>query len=101
MDKKPSQTSIIYDLLLSGNPISTYQIAKAVGGENLIRISERIREIKKQKNVEIVSFRDDQNKSLWWYQLKPEIPLSEMPEYRKWNKQLWGGLENKIQSKLL
>lgn len=63
-------------MLADGEPHSTRELAALVMSKRLkpdegglIRLSERIREIKKQKGVEIVGFHDDKNQSLYWYQL--------------------------------
>lgn len=85
MSSKVSQTKLIYDLLLDGNAHSTYEIVNLIKpGGGLVRISERIREIQKQHGVKIDSFRDDEDRSMWFYQLQPPvIPLNEMPEWDK------------------
>ena len=104
---KLSQTKIIFDLLSDGEPHSTYEIAQLIGSSyGLLRISERIREIKSQHGLVIDSFRDDKNKSMWWYQIraseKVDVPLEEMPEYQYYHTQLWGGLDNRMgQEKLI
>lgn len=87
MSGKLSQTKIIYDLLLDGEAHSTFEMVNLIKpGGGLVRISERIREIRKKKDVNIIGFHDDKNFSLYWYQLlPPEIPLEEMPEYDEYN----------------
>ena len=68
---KISQTKIIYDLLLDGEPHSTYEMVNLIKPEGgLVRISERIREIQKQHGVKIDSWPDIHNKSMWWYQIE-------------------------------
>lgn len=88
MSEKLSQTKIIFDTLLDGEPHSTFELVNLIKpGGGLVRISERIREIQKQHGVRINSWSDSKNRSMWYYQLQPpEIPLEEMPEYREWNK---------------
>lgn len=86
---KISQTKIIYNLLLDGEPHSTYEMVNLIRPEGgLVRISERIREIQKQYGIIIDSWPDSKNRSMWWYQIRPvEIPLEEMPEYSLYNPQ--------------
>jgi hypothetical protein len=86
---KISQTKIIYDLLLDGEPHSTYDMVNLIRPDGgLVRISERIREIQKQHGIVIDSWPDSKNRSMWWYLIKPvEIPLEEMPEYSLYNPQ--------------
>ena len=84
---KISQTKIIYNLLLDRKPHSTYEMVNLIKPEGgLVRISERIREIQKQHGVKIDSWPDNNNRSRWWYRIRPiEIPLEEMPEYTLYN----------------
>jgi len=107
MEKKISQTKLLYDLLLDGNAHSTRELSALVMSKRLnpdegglVRLSERIREIKKQYGVEIVSFQDDLIHSKWYYQIKPieyEPKFEDMPEV-----ELWKGLESRIgQGKLI
>jgi len=86
---KISQTKIIYDLLLDGEPHSTYEMVNLIKPDGgLVRISERIREIQKQHGIVIDSWPDNKNRSMWRYQIRPvEIPLEEMPEYYLYNPQ--------------
>lgn len=88
MADKLSQTKIIYDILLDLEAHSTYEIANRIKpGGGLVRISERIREIQKQKGIVIDSWQDKDNRSLWWYRIRQhQIPLEEMPEYERFNR---------------
>ena len=87
---KLSQTKIIYDLLLDGEPHSTYEMVNLIKPDGgLVRISERIREIQKQHGVKINSWSDSDNRSMWWYQIKPiedlEVKFEDMPEYEEYH----------------
>lgn len=87
MRDKISQTKIIYDILLDGEAHSTFELVNKIKpGGGLVRISERIREIKKQYGVDIISYRDDRDKTKWYYQMKP-IRLEDMPEYDEYFRQ--------------
>jgi peroxiredoxin len=86
--KENSQTKLIFNLLSDGEAHSTHELVNLIKpGGGLVRISERIREIMKQKGIIIESFRDDKDKTMWWYQIKAtelEPRFDEMPEYEKW-----------------
>jgi hypothetical protein len=95
MSGKISQVKLIYNRLLDGEAHNTRELSSLVMSKRLnpdegglVRLSERIREIKKQYGVEIVSFRDDQNHSKWYYQIKSmehsKPNFEEMPEYEKY-----------------
>jgi hypothetical protein len=91
IEKKLSQASKLYDLLLDGNAHSTNEIQEKVYGREHLgyaNIHARITDIRKKYGVRIINFKDDKIKSLTYYQLlPPEIPLEEMPEFDKWNQQ--------------
>lgn len=89
MSDKLSQTKIIYGLLLDGEAHSTFEMVNLIKpGGGLVRISERIREIQEQHGVIIESYRDDKNKTMWWYRIKAteyEPKFEDMPEYLEHN----------------
>jgi hypothetical protein len=111
-DKKPSQISRIYDLLLDGNPHSVKEIIKEVYGLDHCgypNVHGRITDIRKKYGVKIINFKDNKIKSLTYYQIQPiefqKIPLEDfpqepkfedMPEYDEYN----GGHERLIKSKI-
>ena len=73
--KTKSQTELLYDLLKDGRPHRTDQIQNLVYGNahlGLARVGARIWDIKRKYNIEIDSWHDKQNKTLWWYQIRQE-----------------------------
>ena len=90
-EKRPTQASKLYDLLLDGNPHSTSEILDKVYGldfKGYANIHGRVTDLRKKYGVRIINFKDDKIKSLTYYQLlPPEVPLNEMPEYDLYNKQ--------------
>ncbi|MDR3667063.1 MAG: hypothetical protein P4L35_09485 [Ignavibacteriaceae bacterium] len=58
------------------------------GSEHLgcARISARIKDVKSRYKVEIIGWHEENNSSLYWYQLvNNEILLEEIPEYSAYN----------------
>lgn len=77
MDKKPSQTDILYNLLKDEQPHSTVEImAKVYGGSHLglARAGARVWDIKNNVDkyglIIIEGWKDKDNPSVYWYQLK-------------------------------
>jgi hypothetical protein len=87
MENKISQISKIYDLLLDGNAHSTTVILEKIFGVNhygYANIHGRITDIRKKYGVRIINFKDDNIKSLSYYQIiPPEIKLDEGPKFGK------------------
>lgn len=75
---KISQTEKLYHLLKDGKPHSTLNILENVYGSShlgIARISGRIFDAKKKYGVEIKSFRDEKNPTIYHYQLLPKGQL--------------------------
>jgi hypothetical protein len=87
LQRKASQTKLIYDLLSDGYAHRTDEIvSKIYSGGSLARVGARIWDIQKKFNVKIEGWHDHDNPKLYWYQIKlPEVPLTEMPEYEMYN----------------
>jgi len=67
-----SQTESLYKLLLDCQEHRTDEILEKVYGNDhlgIARIGARIHDIKNKFGVEIKSWKDPVNKTLWWYQL--------------------------------
>jgi hypothetical protein len=81
MDKKPSQTELLYKLLSDGQPHRTDQIQSSVyGGKHLglARVGARVFDVKKKYQVQIEGWHDAENPSLFWYQMNVvRIDISE------------------------
>ena len=68
-----SQTIEILELLLDGNPHRVDEILRKVYGiekPSIARVASRVHDIRKH-GFEVKSWRDPENKKLWWYQLSP------------------------------
>jgi len=79
--ERPSQTKLIYDLLLEGRPVRTDEIVSRVySGGSLARVGARIYDIQKKYGVKINGWHDKDNPKLYWYQLE-ELRIEDMPEY--------------------
>jgi hypothetical protein len=113
MSEKISQTTRLYDLLSDGNPHSTNEIQLVIYGREHLgyaNIHGRITDIRKKYGLRVINFKDDEVKSLSYYQIVNDdkvelreeyknsilvkrsangidlpIPLEEMPEYDKFN----------------
>lgn len=76
-----SQTDKLYELLKDGEPKRVDEIFREVYGADhlgIARVGARIWDVKKKYGVEIKSFRDKHNKTLWWYQLVKEPVQAQM-----------------------
>lgn len=70
--KKLSQKIRLYQLLSDGKPHRTDEILEKVYGAShlgVARIASRIHDLRKQENLDIISYREPQKPSLWVYQL--------------------------------
>lgn len=91
MDKKPSQTNLLYNLLQDGQPHSTIEIMERVyGGSHLglARAGARINDLVNLGYVfldkyghEIIGsgvkrgWKDEHNPTIYWYRMKIKQPL--------------------------
>ena len=77
-----SQTQKLYNLLSDGNPHRTDEIMLVVYGANhlgLARVSARIHDLKMEGH-NITGRKDKNNPTLYWYMLKIEDTLFNIPE---------------------
>jgi hypothetical protein len=77
---KKSQMEQIYDLLRSGRPVRTDEIMREVYGNDhlgLARVGARVWDVKKKYKVEVKGWKDEQNPTLYWYQIKTPIVNSQ------------------------
>jgi hypothetical protein len=87
---KISQTERLYNLLSDGEPHSTVEILNRIYGVDhagYANIHGRITDIRKKYHLNIINFKDDNTKTLTYYQIipkEPEIRLEDTPEYRKY-----------------
>ena len=93
--KNKSQVDRMYDLLSDGEAHRTDEIMSAVYGADhlgLARVGARIWDVQKKYGVKIIGWHDEENHSLYWYQMdaapvahEPAIRIEEIPEYAKYN----------------
>ena len=71
-----NQYERLYLLLKDGNPHRTDEIVREVYGErmSLARVGARIYDIKKKYGVDVDGWHDEQNPTLYWYQIKFTTP---------------------------
>ncbi|HBX15872.1 MAG: hypothetical protein UV20_C0009G0052 [Candidatus Magasanikbacteria bacterium GW2011_GWA2_42_32] len=68
---KISQTQRLYELLSDGEPHRTDEIVNRIYGPglSLSRVGARIWDIKKRFDVEVEGWTDENNRTLYWYQM--------------------------------
>jgi hypothetical protein len=83
MDKKLSQTDLLYNLLKDEKPHSTVEIMEKVyGGSHLglARAGARVWDIKKRPDkygqLIIEGWKDKENPSIYWYQIRTVRPVA-------------------------
>lgn len=77
-----SQATRLYELLKDGRPVRTDEIMFRIYGNDhlgLARVGARIWDIKKKYGVEVKGWKDEENLSLYWYQLEPPQPKVQAP----------------------